>query len=165
MEKTLHIICSLAEERQSLEPPDTSVVAYITSRVTAAWSASACWSWGYYVLHQAVALIGMLSVFPHRTDVCLLFFCLMMMAGCQRSRSNFTFSETLWLRNSVWLVVRLRLPLAENLFFVAEPWQQVQWIGVVIARRLVQVEQVTGGSTKHDLYPSVFVFLHSYLSC
>lgn len=41
MEKGLHIICSLAKERQNLEPLDTLVVDCIAPRMTAAWSASA----------------------------------------------------------------------------------------------------------------------------
>lgn len=39
MEKQCHAIRSLAGERQSLEPPDASVVAHIASGMTAAWLA------------------------------------------------------------------------------------------------------------------------------
>lgn len=60
MEKGLHIICLLTDERQSLQPLDTLVVASVAPGLAAAWSVSACLAvslphQGRSVLYQAVA--------------------------------------------------------------------------------------------------------------
>lgn len=65
-------------------------------------------------------VISMLCMFSGRTDVCLLFFCLMMMAGSQWSRSNFTFSQLLWLRNFVCPDLRPSLHLTGKLCVAEE---------------------------------------------
>lgn len=58
MEKKLHIIHSLTEERQSLEPLDISVVASIASGRTAAWSASACLAISLFKLRLQCSVPG-----------------------------------------------------------------------------------------------------------
>lgn len=69
--------------------------------------------------------------------------CLMMMAGSQWSRSNFTFSQLLWLRNSVCPDMRPSLHFTGRLYFAEEHvmcWRYRK--GRLVARLTLMVESI-----------------------